>query len=114
MSDSTKENILPISDDAKSLAESVIASSPNFQLSKHKMTKNVVFMTSQIKNTSAFELSGGKFENSKFVSSNKFSGIVQSPGPSPTPLSLKSFGRVSGINFLNKYNFCSFFKFIFI
>ncbi|KAL7076507.1 hypothetical protein ACQ4LE_004684 [Meloidogyne hapla] len=100
LKESNKENILPISDDAKSLAESVIASSPNFQHSKHKTTKNVAFMTSSNQNNS-FELSGGK--QSIFNSSTKFGGIVQSPGPSPAPLRLKSFGRVSN-NFNSSFS----------
>ncbi|CAK5086643.1 unnamed protein product [Meloidogyne enterolobii] len=85
------ENILPVCNDARVLAESIIASR-NFERSKQKTPKNVPFMPSPIKNK-PLELSGGK--QAILESPINFGGVLQSPGPSPAPLRFKSFGRVS-------------------
>nr|CAD2165297.1 unnamed protein product [Meloidogyne enterolobii] len=93
------ENILPIHNDARVLAESIIASR-NFERSKQKTPKNVPFMPSPIKNK-PLELSGGK--QAILESPINFGGVLQSPGPSPAPLRFKSFGRVSN-NFNSSFS----------
>lgn len=84
------ENSLPVCNDARVLAESIIASR-NFERSKQKTPKNVPFMASPVKNK-PLELSGGK--QAILKSPINFGGVLQSPGPSPASLRFKSFGRV--------------------